>query len=119
MVGMKLNISGNEMIDGESIASLPNNFEGEATVTNNKTHNVKHGVFVRDDATLEKIFLEHLKADTPPEKIAEAISALKGLKIQDEDTIYDQLKSLGLKTYIDVGITLNSLAVALLPYYLN
>lgn len=113
------NIEDNEMDTGEAFVSTPNNFSGEMNVKRNNGKDVKYVLFVRDDATLEKIFLEHLKADTPPEKIAEAISALKGLEIQDEDTIYDQLKSLGLKTYIDVGITLNSLAVALLPYYLS
>lgn len=111
------NIEDNEMDTGEAFVSMPNNFSGELNVKRNKGRNIKYGVFVRDDATLETILLKHLKADTPPEKITEVITALKGLEVQDEDTIYEKLRSLGLKTYVEVGITLGNLASALLPLY--
>ena len=118
MANGKYNIEDNKLNLGEALVSTPNNFSGELNVRRNEG-SAKDGVFVRDDTTLESILVQHLKSDTPPEKIREVINAFKGLKVQDADTIYDKLKDLGIKTYVDIGISLNSLALALLPYLAN
>lgn len=114
---MKINIDGNEMKDGESILSVPNNFQGEASITNNKTDNVKHGAFVREEEnTIEKLLFQYLKNDTPPEKIKEVVTALKDLKTKDEDSIYEVLRLHEIKPYIELGTSLITLAGTLTPY---
>lgn len=110
------NVEENKLTDVEALVSTPNNFTGEVNVRRNEG-DAKYAVFVRDDATLEKILIEYLKEDTPSEKISEVVLALRGLKVQDEDTIYDQLRNLGLKTYIEAGLTLHALATALYPLF--
>lgn len=120
MSKFEINNEDNFMSEGDSFVSLPHNFQG---VVNNKRNNldrVKTGVYVRDEElTIEQILLEHLKTDTPSEKIEEIVFALKTLKIKDKDSIYDALKDNDIKPYLDFGASLLSLTTALTPFLAN
>ncbi|WP_168379765.1 hypothetical protein [Acinetobacter cumulans] len=114
---MKITIDGNNMKNGETILSVPHNFQGEASVTNNETDNVKHGAFVRDEEkTIESLLLEYLKQDTPPEKIKDVVAALKSLTTKDEDSIYEVLRIHEIKPYLEFSTSLISFAAVLTPY---
>ncbi|EXI36276.1 hypothetical protein J647_3329 [Acinetobacter baumannii 846928] len=117
---IEINNEDNFMSEGDSFVSLPNNFQG--TINNRRNHldRVKNGVYVRDEElTIEKILLEYLKTDTPSEKIKDVVSALKSLKNKDEDSIYDVLKSSGIKSYLEIGTSLINLTTALIPFVGN
>ncbi|HAV6198082.1 hypothetical protein ACOUE2_13020 [Acinetobacter baumannii] len=120
MSKFEINNEDNFMSEGDSFVSLPNNFQGVVNNKRNYLDRVKTGVYVRDEElTIEKILLEHLKADTPSEKIEEVVSALKSLKNKDEDSIYDVLKGFDLKPYLEIGTSLLNLTAALTPFLGN
>lgn len=115
---LDLEIEDNIMHTGEALVSLPNNLNGSAKVKRNNLTDVKVGVLVRDEEQgLEKILLQHLKDDTPPEKLKEIISSIQALQHKTPDTVTESLFLSRVKEYLKVGKNVVELGITIVKLY--
>lgn len=115
---LDLEIEDNKMHTGDALVSLPNNLNGSAKVKRNDLTDVKVGVLVRDEEQgLEQILLQHLKDDTPPEKLKEIISTIQTLQHKTPDTVTESLFLSQVKQYLKVGKDVVDLGIAIVKLY--
>lgn len=115
---LDLEIEDNKMHTGDALVSLPNNLNGSVKVKRNDLVDVKVGLLVRDEEqSLEKILLQHLKDDTPPEKIKEIIASIQILQHKTSDTVTESLFLSQVRQYLKVGKNVVDLGIAIVKLY--
>ncbi|MFX9843592.1 hypothetical protein ABTP46_15145 [Acinetobacter baumannii] len=111
------NFNNNTMERGKSFTSTPNNFGGVINADGNTIRDVDHFHYQRDEKSLEAVILKHLKQDTSPEVIKQTVKEIEKLEDKNQDTIFEKLSEIGIKTYLEGGILLTNLAFAIYQWF--
>lgn len=117
MTKAEFNFDDNSMKRGKSFINTSNNFEGKINANRNELEDVDHFHYQRDQVTLETVLLEHLRQDTAPELIQRTVKEIQALEHKNQDTIFEKLNEMGIKTYLETGLLLSDVATAITQWF--